>query len=79
MSNVATIQNAERVPSTKQFIRSMFVEMINEVRTHDQLIVKAIEDSKDDMLTEEEIVEYMGEKIDGFFFGKDPDWWTVSL
>ena len=79
MSNVAASQSSGRVPSTKQFIRCMFMEMINKVRSHDHLIVEAIQNSKDRRLTEEEIVEYMGENIDEFFFGKDPDWWTVSL
>ena len=77
MPDVSASQQPAGVPSTNDFVRSMFMEMINTVRSHDHLIVEAIQNSEDGRLTEEEIVEYMGENIDGFFFGKYPDWWTV--
>ena len=69
----------ERVPSTKDFASSMFMEMLNKIHQNDNLILEYLQKRHDGKVTEEQILDYIDNKIFGFFFGKDPDWWIVSL
>ena len=67
----------DQVPTTRQFATNMFLEMIQKVQQNDHFIVEALQRSN--TLTSDQVRDYLNEKIENFYFGKMPVWWTVCL